>query len=97
MKVNKIILNISLWLAILAILFIPGSVPTEGADRIEYGFPLRFFIQYQQNHYEVGNWWFLQGARIELFNYLVNVAIIYVVIFGLHYMNNIRKNRRGQQ
>ncbi len=85
------ILNISLWLAVLAILFIPGNAPTEGADRIKYGFPLRFFIQYQQNS------WFIKGVSIDLFGYFVNVVIIYAVISGLQYINNKRKNRRNDQ
>jgi len=91
MKVNKMILNISLWLALLAILFIPGNVPATGAERIEYGFPLRFFIQYEQNS------WFIKGVSIDLFSYFVNVVIIYAVIFGLQYINNKRKNRRNDQ
>ncbi|OAB42333.1 hypothetical protein [Paenibacillus antarcticus] len=92
MKVHKLILNISVWIALLAILFIPGNVPTAGAHRTEYGFPLRFFTQY---HYEVNeNRWFLQGVSIQLLNYVINVAIIYGVILGLKHLNNkLKKNR----
>ncbi|MHA0858384.1 hypothetical protein [Paenibacillus sp. CMAA1364] len=49
MKIHKLILNFSLWIALLSILIIPGNIPATGAHRTEFGFPLRFFIQY---HFE---------------------------------------------
>ena len=84
MKVHKLILTLSFWLALLTILFIPGDVSTEGAFRTEYGFPLRFFTQYHQEM--KGNRWFILGVRIELINYLFNVLIIYGVILGLKHI-----------
>lgn len=86
MKVNKRILNISFWVALLTVLFIPGDIPAEGAHRTEYGFPLRFFKQY---HYELNdNKWFLQGVSIELLYYFLDVAIIYGVLLGIKHIYN---------
>lgn len=81
MKVDIRILNLSYWLALLTILFFPGKVLTEGAHRIEYGFPFRFFIQY---HHELnGNRWFLQGVSIQLLLYFLDVAIVYGMLLGI--------------
>lgn len=91
MKVNKKVLNISFWVALLTVLFIPGNIPAEGVQRTEYGFPLRFFIHYYSE--SNANMWFLQGVRIELFIYLVDVAIIYGMLLGVKSIyNQVKKN-----
>ncbi|WP_194543307.1 hypothetical protein [Paenibacillus sp. JZ16] len=47
MRIDKSIFNISAWLALFTILVFPGKIwaEGEGAPRIEYGFPFRFFIK----------------------------------------------------
>ncbi|SDF38797.1 hypothetical protein SAMN04488542_11015 [Fontibacillus panacisegetis] len=85
MKKRIIIFNISFWLALLTIILIPGKVPTEGASRIEYGFPFRFFIQYQSTE------WFIQGVGIQLLYYFFDVFIIYGLIYAcLHLWNRLK-------
>ncbi|PQP85004.1 hypothetical protein C0Q44_11055 [Paenibacillus sp. PCH8] len=80
MNIHKRILNLSAWLAALAIFVIPGTVYTEdGPLRTEYGFPLRFFTDY---HYAKPDdtIWFFSTASINILEYLLNVLIIYNVI-----------------
>ncbi|MBA9087895.1 8-oxo-dGTP pyrophosphatase MutT (NUDIX family) [Fontibacillus solani] len=85
MKKRIIIFNISFWLALLTIILTPGKVPTEGASRIEYGFPFRFFIQYQSTE------WFIQGVGIQLLYYFLDVFIVYGLInAGLNLWNRLK-------
>ncbi|MNO48745.1 hypothetical protein D3C76_390850 [compost metagenome] len=91
MKINKRILNISFWVALLTILFIPGNSPAEGANRTEYGFPMRFFTQY--HHVPKENKWFIQGISIELISYFLNVAFIYALLLGVVHIYNRFKGR----
>ncbi|WP_211748638.1 hypothetical protein [Paenibacillus sp. Marseille-Q4541] len=60
MRIHVFILRLSIWLALLSILFVPGTFSTDGASRTAYGFPFRFYTQY---HDEAdGIRWFLQGV-----------------------------------
>lgn len=87
MKIHKRILNLSFWIALITIIFIPGKVYTEGSARTEFGFPIRFFTQYHTDMNESSNW-FISGVKIDLLNYFFNVLIIYGVIHVLLYLKN---------
>ncbi|MCL6604611.1 MAG: hypothetical protein K6T94_17245 [Paenibacillus sp.] len=84
MKINKRIFNLSAWIALIAIIFIPGRVMTDGTLRTEFGFPFRFFIQYHDIIKD--SKWFANGANIQLLYYFVNV--IYGVIMGFLFLRN---------
>ena len=90
MKMRKRILNLSFWIALITIIFIPGKVYTEGSARTEFGFPIRFFTQYHTN---INSNWFIHGVRIDLLNYFFNVLIIYGFIHVLFYCKNMLLNR----
>lgn len=88
MTINKRIMNLSAWLAVLAILFIPGTLHTEdGPFRTEYGFPLRFFTDYHYANSE-GTIWFISGIYLNVLLYLFNVLFIYA---GIHVILYIKK------
>lgn len=79
MNIHKRVLNLSAWLAVLAIIIIPGKAYTEGPLRTEYGFPFRFFTDY---HYAKPDdtIWFVSTVHVHILEYLLNVLIIYNVI-----------------
>ncbi|WP_339265750.1 hypothetical protein NYE54_20310 [Paenibacillus sp. FSL K6-1330] len=81
MRIDKRILNISAWLALLTILVFPGKIWAEGEStpRIEYGFPFRFFIKYYPDHMDSSPW-FIKGVHIQLLLYFLNVMVIYWII-----------------
>ncbi|MGQ8872555.1 hypothetical protein [Paenibacillus sp. TSA_86.1] len=88
MKIHKKILNLSFWLAALAVLFIPGTLHTENVPlRTEYGFPLRFLTDYHISNSE-GSIWFISDMHINLLVYFVNVLFIYA---GIHVLVYIKK------
>ncbi|OMF12067.1 hypothetical protein BK131_18835 [Paenibacillus amylolyticus] len=88
MKIHKRILNLSAWLAVLAILCIPGTLHTEdGPLRTEYGFPIRFFMDYHYANSE-GTIWFISGIQLNVLLYLFNVLFIYA---GIHVILYIKK------
>ncbi|GAS83447.1 unknown protein [Paenibacillus amylolyticus] len=88
MKIYKRILNLSAWLAVLAILCIPGTLHTEdGPLRTEYGFPIRFFTDYHYANSE-GTIWFISGISLNVLLYLFNVLLIYT---GIHVILYIKK------
>lgn len=77
MKINKRILNYSLWLSLLTILIFPGNLFTEDTKGMRYGFPFPFLIHYHQDH------WFIRGVSINILYYLIDIIIIYFIIIGL--------------
>ncbi|MFS0871965.1 hypothetical protein [Paenibacillus xylanilyticus] len=85
MTINYRILNVSAWLAVLAVMFIPGTAYTEDPLRTEYGFPIRFYTDY---HYEKPDdtIWFLSGVNIQVLSYLFNVLFIYAAIHVVLYI-----------
>ncbi|OPG94428.1 hypothetical protein B2I21_31065 [Chryseobacterium mucoviscidosis] len=87
MTFNKRIFNLSAWLAVLAVIFIPGTAYTEGTLRTEYGFPLRFFTDY---HYKKPDdtIWFLSNVHVNALLYLFNVLFIYA---GIHVLLYVKK------
>ncbi|MFX3646849.1 MAG: hypothetical protein ACE3K2_16450 [Paenibacillus sp.] len=88
MVINKRIMNLSAWLAVLAILCIPGTLHTEdGPLRTEYGFPLRFFTDYHIANSD-GTIWFISGIHLNVLLYLFNVLFIYA---GIHVILYIKK------
>lgn len=88
MTINKRIMNLSAWLAVLAILCIHGTLHTEdGPLRTEYGFPLRFFTDYHYANSE-GTIWFISGIYLNVLLYLFNVLFIYA---GIHVILYIKK------
>lgn len=88
MTINKRIMNLSAWLAVLAILRIPGTLHTEdGPLRTEHGFPIRFFTDYHYANSE-GTIWFISGIYLNVLLYLFNVLFIYA---GIHVIFYIKK------
>ncbi|PWW43480.1 hypothetical protein DET54_101157 [Paenibacillus pabuli] len=87
MTFNKRIFNLSAWIAVLAVIFIPGTAYTEGTLRTEYGFPLRFFTDY---HYKKPDdtIWFLSNVYVNALLYLFNVLFIYA---GIHILLYVKK------
>ncbi|SLK20372.1 hypothetical protein SAMN06272722_1166 [Paenibacillus sp. RU5A] len=87
MTFNKRIFNLSAWLAVLAVIFIPGTAYTEGTLRTEYGFPFRFFTDY---HYKTPDdtIWFLSSVNVNALLYLFNVLFIYA---GIHVLLYVKK------
>jgi len=85
LTINYRILNVSAWLAMLAVMLIPGTAYTEGPSRTEYGFPIRFYTDY---HVESphGSIWFLSGVNIQVLSYLFNVLFIYAALHVLLYI-----------
>lgn len=87
MNINYRILNLSAWLATLAVVLIPGTAYTEGTPRTEYGFPFRFYTDYHHaSPYDTI--WFLSGVNIQVLSYLFNVLLFYA---ALHVMLYIKK------
>ncbi|WP_227793260.1 hypothetical protein [Paenibacillus guangzhouensis] len=78
---------------LLTILIFPGHHVTVGAARTEFGFPFRFVTQYHNEIVE-GHRWFLRGIRIDLLYFLLDVAIIYVIIHGLLYFVTKLKSQK---
>lgn len=87
MKFNKRIFNLSAWLAVLAVMFIPGTAYTEGPLRTEYGFPLRFYTDYHYQQPEATTWFF-SNIYVNGLLYLFNVLFIYV---GIHLLLYVKK------
>lgn len=85
LNINYRILNLSAWLAMLAVVFIPGTAYTEGPPRTEYGFPFRFYTEYH-HHSPPDTIWFLSGVSIQVLSYLFNVLLIYAAIHVFHYI-----------
>ncbi|MBX4147904.1 hypothetical protein [Paenibacillus lautus] len=84
MRIDKSIFNISAWLALFTILVFPGKIwaEGEGAPRIEYGFPFRFFIKYYPDYMDSSPW-FIKGVHIQLLSYFFNVLVIYWILHML--------------
>ena len=80
MKLNKRILNYSLWISLITILTFPGSAEDEKG--IKYGFPISFLTYYHQDR------WFIKGVSINILNYFINVGIIYILFLGLNEVYN---------
>ena len=91
MKINGRILNISAWLALFTLIFFPGREIMDGAPRTEYGFPLRYFIQY---HEISDSKWLASSVNIQLLYYCFNVLIFYGVFLALAFIRN--KMRLGK-
>jgi hypothetical protein len=92
MKINKRILNLSAWLALITIILTPGKVATEGALRTDYGYPFRFFTQFHNG--ADGDIWFIRGVSIELLYYFFNVLIIYGLVHVLIYLKDKVKSTK---
>ncbi|MCP1132367.1 hypothetical protein NKT34_03635 [Paenibacillus polysaccharolyticus] len=88
MKIHKKIFNLSAWLAVLAVFFIPGTLNNDNEPlRTEYGFPLRFLTDYHVSNSN-GSIWFISNMHINLLVYFVNVLFIYA---GIHVIVYIKK------
>ncbi|PAF30376.1 hypothetical protein CHI14_16585 [Paenibacillus sp. 7516] len=85
MNINYRILNLSAWLAMLAVMLIPGTAYTEGPPRTEYGFPIRFYTEYHHAS-PPDTIWFLSGINIQVLSYLFNILLIYTAIHVFHYI-----------
>lgn len=92
MKINKRILNLSTWLALITLLLIPGKFQTEGVQRIEFGFPIRFFTTYHNETNE--SLWFASTVSIKLLYFFINILIIYVVIHVILQIKNKMKTSK---
>jgi len=92
MKVNKSVLHISACLALLTIFLLPGKTIMNGAaPRSEYGFPIRFYIQYHNQ--TNGSDWLIKSVSIQILFYLMDTVIIYSIILGLLFL--IKRLRSG--
>jgi|SRR5690625_2183784 len=89
------ILNLSAWLALLSVLFIPGKVYTEGSLITEYGFPFRFLTQYH-NHFDKSRW-LITDVNIQLLEFLFNVLFIYLCILAGGYLIRRLKAKRTEE
>jgi|GEM_PF-1646786 hypothetical protein len=88
MKIHKRILNLSAWLAVLAVFLIPGTLNNNNETlRTEYGFPLRFLTDYHVSNSN-GSTWFISDMYINLLVYFVNVLLIYA---GIHVIVYFKK------
>ncbi|CAI6077816.1 hypothetical protein PAECIP112173_02506 [Paenibacillus sp. JJ-100] len=88
MTIHTRILNLSAWLAVLAIFFIPGTLYTDEKPlRTEYGFPLRFLTDYHTTNPEGSNW-FIFEMHINLLILFINILFIYT---GIHVLIYIKK------
>ncbi|MBR2564071.1 MAG: hypothetical protein IKE29_05565 [Paenibacillus sp.] len=93
MTIHTRILNLSAWLAVLAIFFIPGTLYTdEKTLRTEYGFPLRFLTDYHITNPEGSNW-FISNMHINLLILFINILFIYA---GIHVIVYIKKRLLGR-
>ena len=86
MKINKKVLNYSLWLSLITILTFPGS--PDGGIGMKYGFPLSFLTYYHQDK------WFIRGVNFHILSYLINTFIIYFLILGLIEVYNRLSKRK---
>ncbi|WP_145332591.1 hypothetical protein [Paenibacillus xylanexedens] len=93
MKIHIKIFNLSAWLAVLAVFFLPGTLNNDNKIlRTEYGFPLRFLTDYHTSN-SSGSTWFISDMHINLLVYFVNVLFIYA---GIHVIVYIKKRLTKQ-
>ncbi len=88
MKINKVVLQFSGWIALFAVLLLPAKIIlTNGAPRSTYGFPFRFFTLYHNNRLSNSKW-FLENVTIDVFLLLINILVIYIFVATILYLKN---------
>ncbi|NMA82468.1 MAG: hypothetical protein GX962_01235 [Epulopiscium sp.] len=94
MKFNKRIFNLSSWITLFTVLFVPAkSVQSNHGSILSYGFPIRFYTQYADK--PMKGTWFFDGSHLNLASLLVNIALIYFIIMGVRLIVSKIKTYKG--
>lgn len=82
MKINKKVFNLSSWLTLFSVLFIPGiNGQVSQKNTLSFGFPIRFYTRYIDT--PSSGTWIFDDSFLNLAGLLLNIVIIYFVIIGV--------------
>ena len=81
MKFNKKVFNLSSWITLFTVLFIPGiNGQVSQKDTLSFGFPIRFYTRYTDK--PASGTWIFDGGFLNLAGLLLNIVMIYFMIIG---------------
>lgn len=91
MYIHFRLLNLSAWLTVLLVLFIPGRQAFDGNQRTEFGVPFKYITRY--DHASNNGSWILDNASIDILPFIINVAAIYSVLLVIRSLRHKYKRK----